>query len=93
MCKRSVTIAGHRTSISLEPAFWDELQAIARRDGLSLNALVAQVDAERAAGHGRPDSLGGLSSALRLFVLDDLKARLEAAGLPAGDGEDDALGP
>ena len=59
--KRSVMIAGHATSLSLEEAFWRDLREVARRRGLSLNALVASVDAERP---------GNLSSALRVFVLD-----------------------
>ncbi len=68
MRKRSVTIDGHRTSVSLEDAFWTELLAIAAQRGLSLNALVAQID------HAR-DAPGNLSSALRLYVLDDLRKR------------------
>ncbi len=68
MQKRSVTIDGHRTSVSLEDAFWTELLAIAAQRGLSLNALVAQID------HAR-DAPGNLSSALRLYVLDDLRRR------------------
>lgn len=63
--KRSVTIAGHRTSISLETEFWTELQRIAKARGLSINALIAELDATRG-GHN-------LSSALRLAVLTDLK--------------------
>lgn len=59
--KRSVVIAGHATSLTLEEAFWQDLQAVALRRGISVNALVAAVDAERR---------GNLSSALRLFVLD-----------------------
>lgn len=59
--KRSVLIAGHATSLSLEAEFWAALQEIARRRGLSLNRLVASVDAERR---------GNLSSALRVFVLE-----------------------
>jgi predicted DNA-binding ribbon-helix-helix protein len=59
--KRSVLIAGHATSLSLEAEFWSALQAIARRRGLSLNRLVASVDLART---------GNLSSALRVFVLD-----------------------
>ena len=70
MRKRSVTIDGHRTSISLEDAFWAELSEIARGRGLSLNALVAEVDHTR----GNPQA-GNLSSALRLYVLDDLRKR------------------
>ena len=58
--KRSVRIAGHATSVSLEPAFWDALCEIAARRGLSLNILLSQIDAERR---------GNLSSAIRLFVL------------------------
>lgn len=57
-------IAGHRTSLSLEAAFWEELKDIAVKRGLSMNQLVAEIDKERA---------GNLSSALRLFVLDSLK--------------------
>lgn len=60
--KRSVVIAGHSTSVSLEDAFWRALKDIAARDGLSLAALVAQVDA----GRGEAN----LSSALRVFVLE-----------------------
>ncbi len=77
MHKRSVTIDGHRTSISLEDAFWTELSAIARARGLSLNALVAEID--RARGTPQAVDQGGvhrganLSSALRLHVLDALK--------------------
>ena len=68
MRKRSVTIGRHRTSISLEDAFWDELTAIAEGRGLSLNALVGEIDQAK----GGP---GNLSSALRLYVLDELKKR------------------
>jgi predicted DNA-binding ribbon-helix-helix protein len=71
--KRSVTIAGHATSLSLEEAFWRDLREIARRRGLSLNALVAAVDAERP---------GNLSSALRVFVLDCYRRGELAPGDP-----------
>jgi predicted DNA-binding ribbon-helix-helix protein len=71
MLKRSVTIDGHRTSISLEDAFWTELGALARARGLSLNALVAEIDHQR--GTDR-DRAGNLSSALRLYVLAELKS-------------------
>ena len=47
--KRSVRIAGHRTSLSLEAAFWDQLKAIADARGLSLNKLVAEIDTARSA--------------------------------------------
>ena len=69
MRKRSVTIDGHRTSVSLEDAFWTELSAIAQARGLSLNALVGEIDQARAARRGN------LSSTLRLYVLDELKKR------------------
>ncbi|GLT10428.1 ribbon-helix-helix domain-containing protein [Sulfitobacter sp. PR48] len=67
--KHSVTLQGHRTSISLEDAFWDEFRAIAASQGQPINALVAQIDAER-------DVDTGLASAIRLFVLRRLKDRL-----------------
>ncbi len=77
MRKRSVTINGHRTSISLEDGFWEELSAIAQARHLSLNVLVAEID--RARGVPSPDQTGNLSSALRLHVLDDLRRRLSRA--------------
>ena len=58
--KRSVMIAGHPTSVSLEDAFWEALAEIARERGMSVNRLVAEIDRERAAN---------LSSAIRVFVL------------------------
>ena len=73
--KRSIAIGRHRTSVSLEAAFWDELAAIAQRRGLSLAALVAEVDRARFLGRDLPDA-AGLSGALRLHVLTDLKSRL-----------------
>ncbi|MDD3181891.1 MAG: ribbon-helix-helix domain-containing protein [Alphaproteobacteria bacterium] len=62
--KRSVSVAGHRTSVSLEVAFWNELNMIAACEGKSLNHLVTEIDAVRS---------GNLSSALRLYVLKVLK--------------------
>ena len=62
--KRSVRIAGHRTSVSLEDAFWEELADIALQRGQSVNALIAAIDRERG---------GNLSSAIRVFVLDALR--------------------
>ena len=62
--KRSVVVAGHKTSVSLEQPFWDELARLARASGVSLNALIGDVDKGR-------DS--NLSSALRVFVLQALK--------------------
>jgi len=62
--KRSVRIAGHATSISLEAAFWRALRDIAAARGVSVNALVMTIDAAR---------VGNLSSAIRLFVLDSAR--------------------
>jgi predicted DNA-binding ribbon-helix-helix protein len=59
--KRSLTIACHRTSISLEPEFWDALQAAAKEDGKSLAALVAEIDRTRGQRN--------LSSAIRVWLL------------------------
>lgn len=64
--KRSVTIAGHETSISLEPMFWQALERSARELGLPVNALVARIDAERLDA-GRPPNL---TSALRQWLFD-----------------------
>lgn len=63
--KRSVEIAGHKTSISLEPLFWDMLRHAALREGVPINALVAQIDAERIASPTPP----GLAGAIRLWVV------------------------
>ena len=60
MIKRSVRIAGHATSVALEPAFWEALGEIAIRRGQPVGALLAAIDADRS---------GSLSSAVRLFVL------------------------
>jgi predicted DNA-binding ribbon-helix-helix protein len=62
--KRSITIAGHPTSISLEPVFWSALELAARDAGLPLSALVARVDAERIALADPPN----LASALRVWL-------------------------
>jgi len=75
MRKRSVTIDGHRTSVSLEDAFWAELAALARARGLSLNAVIAEIDHVRAAAEREGGGSTNLSSALRLHVLEALKRR------------------
>lgn len=62
--KRSVTIAGHPTSISLEPLFWDALEAAAARRGLPVNALVARIDVERMEAADPPN----LTSAIRQWL-------------------------
>lgn len=58
--KRSVMIAGHPTSVTLEEPFWEALKELAARDGISVNALIERIDATRT---------GNLSSALRVHVL------------------------
>ncbi len=62
--KRSIEIAGHRTSLSLEAAFWRALKRIAAQDGVSINRLIERIDRERA---------GNLSSAVRIYVLERLE--------------------
>ena len=62
--KRSVEIAGHKTSISLEPLFWELLQQAALDEGLPLNALVARIDVERMGAAIPP----GLAGAIRLWL-------------------------
>jgi predicted DNA-binding ribbon-helix-helix protein len=64
--KRSVMIAGHATSISLEPAFWDALRAAAEAEGLPLSALVARIDAARVEAPDPPN----LASALRVWLFE-----------------------
>lgn len=63
--KRSITIAGHETSISLEPPFWRALEAAARLRALPLSALVAQIDADRV----EAGATANLASVLRCWLL------------------------
>ncbi len=63
IAKRSIRVAGHDTSVSLEDAFWDALAALAARRRMSLNALVTEIDAGRT---------GNLSSAIRVYVLQQV---------------------
>jgi predicted DNA-binding ribbon-helix-helix protein len=63
--KRSLSIAGHKTSISLEPLFWDMLRAAAAAEGLAIAALVARIDADRIKSPTPP----GLASAIRVWVV------------------------
>ena len=69
MKKRSVSIRGHHTSLSLEDGFWEELARIAQLRGTSVAGLIVEIDSSRS---------GGLSSAIRLFVLDTLKQEVAA---------------
>jgi predicted DNA-binding ribbon-helix-helix protein len=66
--KRSIVIAGHKTSVSLEDAFWKGLKEIASERDMTLSELVAAIDSER--------QHGNLSSAIRLFVLDFYRNKL-----------------
>ena len=77
--KRSLVVAGHRTSVSLEDAFWRRLQAIATRRRISVNSLAAEVDVARRGAN--------LSSALRVFVLETVAPDLD----PVDAGEDRRL--
>nr|WP_144097401.1 ribbon-helix-helix domain-containing protein [Croceicoccus sediminis] len=63
--KRSVEIAGHKTSISLEPLFWDMLKDAAADQDMSVNALVGKIDAERIRSSTPP----GLASAIRVWLV------------------------
>ncbi|NBB98929.1 MAG: aryl-sulfate sulfotransferase [Alphaproteobacteria bacterium] len=65
--KHSLTLRGHRTSVSLEADFWRAFRAIAARDGVALNVLAARIDATRGDV--------GLASAIRVFVLQDALRR------------------
>ncbi len=64
--KRSVTIAGHETSISLEPIFWDALRREAEAHTLPINALIAQIDLQRISGDNPPN----LASAIRIWLFE-----------------------
>jgi predicted DNA-binding ribbon-helix-helix protein len=66
--KRSIVIAGHKTSVSLEDAFWKGLKEIANGQDLTLSDLVASIDTDR--------HHGNLSSAIRLYVLDHYRAQI-----------------
>ena len=68
--KRSVMIAGHATSISLEPVFWDALREAAADEGLPLSALVARIDAERIQESDPPN----LARAIRVWLFERLRA-------------------
>lgn len=76
--KRSIVIAGHKTSVSLEDEFWDALKEIAARRSVTLSDLVANIDASR--------SQGNLSSAIRLFVLDYFRSSEGGSARQAANG-------
>ena len=75
--KRSIVIAGHKTSVSLEDAFWGALKEIANGLNKTLSDLVAEIDT------GRPH--GNLSSAIRLFVLDHYRAKTNGHTVESSD--------
>ena len=77
VAKRSITLNGQRTSVSLEDAFWKALRDIAHRRRMTLGELVETIDANRTEGN--------LSSAVRLFVLEVYKDQIEPPK-PKGDG-------
>ncbi|WP_420142184.1 ribbon-helix-helix domain-containing protein [Sphingomonas sp.] len=69
--KRSVMIAGHATSVSLEPVFWEALKRAAEEDALPISALVARIDAARVAD----DAPANLASAIRVWLMERLLDR------------------
>lgn len=73
--KRSVVIAGHKTSVSLEPEFWDALKEIASNRGISVNQIVRDVDTNHE---------GNLSSAIRIFVLRHYRTLAVGSMSPRG---------
>lgn len=79
MKKRSVLIAGHPTSVSLEEEFWEALKRVAQARNLSVNALIEEIDRTRS---------GNLSSAIRVHILNNLLARQADAleSRPPGSG-------
>jgi predicted DNA-binding ribbon-helix-helix protein len=79
--KRSIVVAGHKTSVSLEDAFWRGLKDIASSRGMTLSDMVAAIDSHR--------QHGNLSSAIRLFVLDHYRNQSRAVG--AGGGSQSAM--
>ena len=80
VAKRSVVLSGHKTSVSLEDAFWNGLKEIAGRRDITLSDLVAAIDSQR--------HHGNLSSAIRLFVLEFYRQqRIDQQADPAKPGE------
>jgi predicted DNA-binding ribbon-helix-helix protein len=69
--KRSIVVAGHKTSVSLEDAFWSGLKEISKRHKATLSDMVADIDSQR--------QFGNLSSAIRLFVLEQARAQMSSS--------------
>ena len=74
--KRSIVVAGHKTSVSLEEAFWNGMKEISGLRDMTLSELVGEIDSNR--------QQGNLSSAIRLFVLDYFRARAANDGSLSG---------
>jgi predicted DNA-binding ribbon-helix-helix protein len=83
--KRSIVVAGHKTSVSLEEAFWNGMKEISGLRNITLSELVGEIDNNR--------QQGNLSSAIRLFVLDYFRTRAQAAVPPATDSSPRHDGP
>jgi predicted DNA-binding ribbon-helix-helix protein len=84
--KRSIVIGGHKTSISLEDAFWRGLKDICEMRGVSLSAQVQAIDAERNGG-------SNLSSAVRLFVLDYFRTGAQVDSVPLAPAATPSMAP
>jgi predicted DNA-binding ribbon-helix-helix protein len=69
--KRAIVVAGHKTSVSLEDAFWSGLKEISKRHKATLSDMVADIDSQR--------QFGNLSSAIRLFVLEQARAQMSSS--------------
>lgn len=78
--KRSIVVAGHKTSVSLEEAFWNGMKEISAIRGVTLSELVGEIDSGR--------QQGNLSSAIRLFVLDYFRTRAATANATAAAVKD-----
>jgi predicted DNA-binding ribbon-helix-helix protein len=75
--KRSIVVAGHKTSVSLEEAFWNSMKEISASRDMTLSDLVSEID------QGRKQ--GNLSSAIRLYVLDYYRSRVSNTSMPVTD--------
>jgi predicted DNA-binding ribbon-helix-helix protein len=76
--KRSIVIVGHKTSVSLEDAFWNGLKEIAKKYDMNLSDIVADIDSRR--------RYGNLSSAIRLFVLEQTRGQMLSTTYQVGTG-------
>jgi len=83
--KRSIVVAGHKTSVSLEEAFWNGMKEISALRNITLSELVGEIDGNR--------QQGNLSSAIRLFVLEHFRSRAGAAPPPQTESSPHHDGP